>query len=124
MTGGGPMRRDARGGARGIGSAGGSASLELVAAIPLVFFFASLTLQAAADVYTVVSAQEAARSAARAASLGQDAAAAADSSLPDPLRATSVTVFGATGHGVRIVLDAPRVSPLPTFTVVRQVELP
>ena len=102
----------------------GSASLELLALVPIALTVALLTLQAGAAAYTAISAQEAARTAARAASLDQDPAAAARAALPGTLRLVSLTTIGPTGHGVRLVVEVPDISPLRTFQVTRQAVLP
>jgi hypothetical protein len=94
-----------------------------VAALPLLLLMASMALQAGADVYATVSAQEAARAGARAASLGKDPAAAARFSLPSPLVLTSVTTFGPQ-NGVQVSVTPPRLSVLPSFVAVRRAVLP
>ena len=102
----------------------GSAGLELVALLPLLLVVAMMVLQVGGVAYAASSAQEAARAAARAASLGQDPGTAARESLPSSLRISALSVFGSSGHGVRLTVDVPSVSVLPTFQVTREAELP
>lgn len=116
-------RPSGTGGRRGARGDRGTASLELVALFPLVLGLAVIVLQVGAVIYGAVSAQEAARVAARASSRGLDPAAAAAGSLPAFLSLASVTSIGP-GHGVRISVDIPRVSPLPAFTVTREAVMP
>jgi hypothetical protein len=101
----------------------GQAALELVGLLPLLLLFGSFALQAGAAMWTASSVSEAARSSARAYSLGGDPVAAAGASLPGGLRVKALSYVGP-GHGVRLSADVPRVSLLPTFTVTRQVVLP
>lgn len=110
---------------RGGGSRGsrGSASLELVALLPLLFAVALLALQGGAVVWVMSSTSEAARAAARAASLGQDPRVAAEQSLPGGLTLVGFQTVGP-GHGVRLDVRVPRVSPLPEYTVTRWAVMP
>jgi hypothetical protein len=101
----------------------GQASLELVGLIPFLLLAGSFALQAGAVLWAASSTGEAARSSARAFSLGLDPRAAAEGSLPGGLRLTGLTYIGP-GHGVRLTVEVPRVSLLPTFTVHREAVLP
>jgi hypothetical protein len=101
----------------------GQASLEVAALIPVIFLGASLALQAGAAMWAMSSVDEATRQAARASSLGYDPRTAAENALPGALNVTQLSTFGP-GHGVRLTVDVPRVSPLPQFKITRQVEMP
>jgi hypothetical protein len=101
----------------------GTAGIEMVGLLPLVLIAGMLTLQAGAAMWTASTTSEAARSAARAYSLGLDARGAAEGSLPGSIKVVSVTLFGPE-HGVRLTTEVPRVSPLPAFRVTRQVIMP
>jgi hypothetical protein len=91
--------------------------------LPVLFLVASLLLQAGAAMWAASSTVEAARTGARAFALGEDPRSRAERSLPGALHLTSVQTFGP-GHGVRVTVEVPRVSPLPTFRVTRQAALP
>lgn len=103
---------------------GGVASLEVIALYPLLVLFGTFALQAGAAVWTVALTDDAARQAARAASLDEDPAAAAAAALPGAIDVRSVGSFGAPAHGVRLTVEVPRVSPLPVFTVTRSAVMP
>jgi len=100
----------------------GQASLEVVALLPVVLLVGMLVLQAGAALWTISSTTEAARSAARAYSLGRDPQAAADASLPGGLHA-EVSTFGP-GHGVQLTVKIPTITPISFGSVVRRVEMP
>jgi hypothetical protein len=102
----------------------GVASLEVVALYPLLVLFGTFALQAGAAVWTVSLTGDAARTAARAASLDDDPAAAARAALPGSIAVQGVRTFGAPAHGVRVTTRVPRVSPLPVFTVTREAVMP
>jgi TadE-like protein len=101
----------------------GQASLELVGLIPLLLICLSFALQAGAVMWATSSTAEAARASARAYSLGQDPRVAAEGSLPGKLDVERLEYIGP-GHGVRLTVEVPRISPLPTFKVKRQAVLP
>jgi hypothetical protein len=103
---------------------GGVASLEVIALYPLLVLFGTVALQAGAAVWTVALTDDAVRTAARAASLDEDPAAAAAAALPGAIDVRSVGSFGAPAHGVRLTVEVPRVSPLPVFTVTREAVMP
>lgn len=105
----------------------GSAGLETVVLIPIIILVGSLLLQVGVAVWTTVAVDGAARSAARAATLGRDPLEAARGSLPGSLavRTSDIT----TSHGsdevrVTLTVDIPRVSILPRFTVQRDAVMP
>jgi hypothetical protein len=112
----------------------GVASIEVIALYPLLVLLGTFALQAGAAVWTVTLTTDAARTAARAASLDQDPAAAAEGALPGALDVAAVRSFdpgvdggvgqSAPAHGVSVTVRVPRVSPLPQFTVTRQAVMP
>lgn len=99
----------------------GSVSIEVVALVPLLVLVALLVLQLGAAGWTASQTSEAARVAARAQSLGQDPLAAAERVLPDAMEVVEVR---SDGGAVEIEVRVPRVSPLPEFTVTRDVAMP
>ena len=102
----------------------GAASLELVGLLPLLLVFGSYAFQAGVAMWTASSTAEAARTAARAASLGDDPTSAAAASLPGALEVDRLESFAGPAHGVRLYVDVPRVSLIPQFEVVRSAVLP
>ena len=86
----------------------GQASAELVAIVPLLIVGTLALGQALAACWALLSAGEAARSAARTAHVGGDAKEAAKSSLPGLLELSAVEVEGAR---VRIEVRAPALLP-------------
>jgi len=99
----------------------GTVALEVVVLVPLVVLVALLVLQLGVAAWTASQTQEAARQSARAQSLGEDARDAAEAALPDALHVEDISVSGDT---VRLSVEVPRVSPLPVFTVSRDVAMP
>jgi hypothetical protein len=99
----------------------GQASVELVAAIPLLLVVTLMVAQLAVAGYALWSAGAAARAGARAGYVGGDAVAAARRSLPSPLR------DGATikdGDGVSVRVGAPALIPgIPPVPVTARSEL-
>lgn len=85
----------------------GQASVELVALLPLVAVLAGLLWQAALAGQAVWLAGSAARAAARASAVGDDAAAAARRVLPARLR-RGLTV-GTGDGGVRVAIAIPAI---------------
>lgn len=102
----------------------GVASLEVVALYPLLVLFGAFALQVGAAMWTVTATNEAVRTAARAASLGEDPYTAAARSLPDSMNIVSFSSSGGSEHAVHMQVQVPRVSPLPRFTVTRDAVLP
>lgn len=101
----------------------GSASLELLGAIPVVIVVVLGLLQVIAGVYTVQATNQAVRDAARAGSLGESVTDAARRSLPDGLQIQGISVSGP--DEVRLVVEVPRVVPLvPTIDVTRTAAMP
>jgi hypothetical protein len=105
----------------------GTAALEAAALLPIVLFVGTLLLQLGVAVWTTVAADTAARSAARAVTLGRDGVAAANSSLPGSLRVSPSNIDilqGTDDVRVTLRLNIPRVSLLPVFTVQRDAVMP
>jgi len=86
----------------------GQASAELVAIVPLLIVSALALAQTLVACWALLSAGEAARTAARIAHLGGDARAAAGKALPNLLEPAKVNVEGAR---VRIEVRAPALLP-------------
>jgi hypothetical protein len=86
----------------------GQASVELVAAIPVLLVVALAVAQLAIAGYTLWSAGAAARAGARSGYVGGDARAAARRSLPSPLR-RGATICDRDGVSVRVA--APSLVP-------------
>lgn len=101
----------------------GTSTLEVTGLAPLVLIVCLALVHAAFALYGVSAAQTAARNAARAASLGEDPAYAAERSLPGWLPAPTVTTFGAD-HGVRVRVDLPDIIPRHDLRVTREAVMP
>ena len=84
----------------------GQASVELVAAIPLVLAVAAIAWQLALAGHTAWLTAHAARAGARADAVGSDAHAAAGSALPAGLR-RALRVERVRGGGVRVRVAVP-----------------
>jgi hypothetical protein len=80
---------------------GGTASVELIAAIPFLLFAVAVAAQAALAGHALWSASVAARAGARAALVGGNPEAVAKRALPAPLRAEA-EVEDAEGISVRV----------------------
>ena len=98
----------------------GTASIEVVALIPLLILVATFALQLGVAGWTASQTQEAARQSARAQTLGQDPRAAAERALPGALVIHRISAGGDT---VTLEVRVPRVSLLPTFTLSRSVSM-
>ncbi|GIL35658.1 pilus assembly protein [Phycicoccus jejuensis] len=103
----------------------GTASLEFVALAPFVLLVGFMVWQLAVGAWAATSANEAARAAARAASLGQDPGSAAARALPDGLRRHTL-VGGRSGDGFRytVRVEVPTFSAIGLDPVSRTVEMP
>jgi hypothetical protein len=101
----------------------GSAGLELVGLLPVLLLTGMIALQAGVAMWTAASTSEAARSAARAYSLGRDPQSAAEGSLPGTIDVVGLALTGP-GHGVRLTTEVPRVAPIPVIRVTREVVMP
>jgi hypothetical protein len=99
----------------------GQASVELVAAIPVLLVVTLAVAQLAIAGYALWSAGAAARAGARAGYVGGDGTAAARRSLPSPLR-RSATIRDRDGISVRVA--APSLVPgLPSVPVTARAGL-
>ena len=106
---------------RRVGDEDGQASVELVAAIPLVLVVTLLVTQLAVAGYALWSAGTAARAGARAGYVGGNAKAAARRSLPSPLR-HGASIRDSDGLSVRV--QAPALVPgNPSIPVTARADL-
>jgi hypothetical protein len=87
----------------------GQASVELIAALPVLIGVVLLAAQLAVVGYSLWSAGSAARAGARASHVGGDPAAAARSALPGPLEAGAR--FTAADGSMRVRVLAPSLLP-------------
>ena len=101
----------------------GTASIELVAIVPMVMFVVVVVFQVLASAYTVQAASQAARDGARAYSLGRSPEVAARNSLPGTVRLVEVTRVGPH-HGVRVTVQGPVYLVIGDRTVTREVIMP
>jgi hypothetical protein len=101
----------------------GSASIELLAMIPLALIFAILVIQVGGAMWAVTSLNEAVRQGARAESLDRDGCAAARAALSPRLSVVSCTTSAPSV--VRMTIAVPQVSEyVPDLTVTRTAVLP
>jgi hypothetical protein len=100
---------------------GGTASVELIATVPLLLLGALVAAQIGLAGHALWSAGVAARAGARAALVGGDASAAARQALPPTLRSgAGVSESGA----VSVRVAVPRLLPgLPRLTVAAETEM-
>lgn len=103
----------------------GTASLEFLALGPFVLLVGFIVWQLAIGGWAAVSANEAARAAARAATLGGDPGAAAHDALPQGLRHYRL-LGGRSGDGYRytVEVEVPAFSWVGLDPVSRTVEMP
>ena len=101
----------------------GQATIEFMAMVPLVLAALVFALQVMVLAYTAHGASQAARDGARAYSLQQSPAAAAQASLPGAISLVNVTTFGPD-HGVRVTVEAPPMLFLLDRQVTRTVTMP
>lgn len=104
----------------------GTASIELVAGVPFLILAGAVALQFGIVGWTTVSTSDAARAAARAASLGQNPSSAAAGALPNGLTPQSV-IGGKAGNGYSytVTVKTPTILPmLDVGTVSRTVDMP
>ncbi|MGL4743593.1 MAG: TadE/TadG family type IV pilus assembly protein [Dermatophilaceae bacterium] len=103
----------------------GVASLEFMVLAPVVLLVAFVAWQLAIGGWAALSANEAARAAARAASLGQDPQNAARDALPSGLRTFRLT-GGRVGDGYSytVRVDVPAFSAVGLRPVSRTVDMP
>lgn len=104
----------------------GTSTMEVAGIAPLVIAIILLLVYAAFALYGVTATQTAARQAARAASLGDDPAAAADAAMPGWLTHRVETEAAGSGEGtlVRVTADLPDVVPGTDLQVSRQAVMP
>ena len=88
----------------------GQATIELIAALPVVLLLAAVAWQLALVGHTAWLAAHAARSGARADVVGRDAATAARRSLPRSLE-RGLRVERVSGGGVRVSVRVPLLVP-------------
>lgn len=100
----------------------GSASLEVVGLLPVVVVAVLALVQGAAAGYAVQATTDAVRQAARASSLGDSAAQAAEDALPLGLSVDAVQE-PAEGHVV-LSVRIPRIVPIGPGVVTREADLP
>lgn len=103
----------------------GAAALEFAGIVPLVIIGALVALQFGVVGWVMVSTNQAARDAARAASLGRDPAAAAQVSLPGSL--VGAVSGGPVGGGYRYTVKVTVPSLVPGVSVgsvSRTVDMP
>jgi hypothetical protein len=99
----------------------GTASVELVAAVPFLLLALLVAAQIALAGQALWSASVAARAGARAAAVGGDASAAARSALPSSMRQGARV---EEGEGVAVRVEVPRLIPaLPELRVGARSEL-
>ncbi|MDX6636305.1 MAG: hypothetical protein QOF06_2508 [Solirubrobacterales bacterium] len=99
----------------------GTASVELVAAVPFLLLALLVAAQIALAGQALWSAGVAARAGARAAAVGGDASAAARSALPSSMREGARV---EEGEGVAVRVEVPRLIPaLPELRVGARSEL-
>ena len=101
----------------------GAASVEFVALLPLLMIFSMMLLQLFFVVNTSFAADQAARDAARAYSLGRSPHDAARQSLPQGVSLIGVQTFGPDS-GVRVEVEGPHFLPAVDGRVVREVVMP
>jgi pilus assembly protein CpaE len=106
---GGPLPGHRRG-LRRLGDDSGQASVELVAVLPALGLALLAAIQLALVGYALWSAGAAARTGARAAHVGGDAASAARSALPAGLR-EAARISGGEDEPVRVTIRAPSLVP-------------
>lgn len=119
------VRRSGRRGAparRVVGRERGSASIEMVGALPIIVVVVLVLFQVCAVVYATQAANQAVRDGARAMSLGRSVDAAVDASLPGGLTAQRITYPG--DGAVRLELRAPGLAFLPEVVIERTAVMP
>lgn len=100
----------------------GTASIEVVALMPVVVLVVLIGFQLMYATGTINATNQAVRDGARAQSLDQSVSAAVDRSLPGSLSAESVTVGGNGRVTVRV--KVPRVGFFPEFVITRSAVMP
>jgi hypothetical protein len=99
--------------------------LEFMALAPVVLVIAFIAWQLAIGGYAALSANEAARAAARAASLGEDPQSAAEDALPAGLKDFQLTGGRAgDGYSYTVRVEVPAFSRVGLDPVSRTVDMP
>ena len=101
----------------------GQGTIEFMAMVPLVLAVLVAALQVMTLAYTAHAASQAARDGARAYSLSQSPAAAAQASLPGAIDLVNVATFGPD-HGVRVTVQAPPMLFITDRKIARSVTMP
>jgi len=101
----------------------GTSTLEVAGLIPLVLIVILVLVQAALALYTIGTAQTAARQGARGWSQGMSPEQVVQDSVPSWIDTKTVRLPG-DGHGIRAELDVPSVIPFFNLTVDREVVMP
>jgi len=103
----------------------GAAALETASLMPILILSALIALQVGVVGWAVSATGQAARDAARAASLGQDPGVAADRALPGILDVDSVsTSRPGDGRRVTVTVEVPSIVGLKIGEVSRTSEMP
>ncbi len=105
----------------------GSAAVEFIGIVPVLVLVTILCIEAFLLTASFSAAEKAARDAARAASLGEDGAAAARASLPGWADVQSISEYGCEGICYEVRILVPLIVPGLTnerVTVTREAEMP
>jgi len=103
----------------------GTAALEVVTLVPILLIAALLVTQVGFVGWTAVSADRAARAAARAASLDRDVNAAARGAVPGNINIQSIQSLGSSnGVRYRVTLDIPVIGVTNFGSISREAEFP
>lgn len=102
----------------------GTSTLEVAGLAPVVLLVAMALLYAGLALYGVTATQTAARQGARAASLGDDPAAAARAAVPGWLTPEVTSFPTADGTTVRVRTDLPDFLPGTDLAVTREAVMP
>ncbi|GAB3591173.1 hypothetical protein GCM10027446_08220 [Angustibacter peucedani] len=105
---------------------GGWLSIEFVGMSFLFVFTVMLALQVVCFTYSIAQVNGAARAAARAATLGQSASAAAEDAVSPSLHPVTTAVPGApNGQKWAVTVSVPKVIPrMPQWTITRTASMP
>ena len=101
----------------------GGAAIECIGLLPLFLVAAIATLQIGLAGWASIET-DAARDAARAASLGEDAQSAAEASLTGVLHVQSMSVVGGDSRRVSLTVKVPSLIGFRVGTVTRVAEMP
>lgn len=101
----------------------GSSTLEIVGILPIVIVVLLVLLQVGAFVYALNGANQAVRDAARAASLGSSATAAAEASLPGAIKVKRLEKISSPNR-YELEVTVPKFIPFTDLTVTRVADMP